>query len=59
MHGTIKVVDSVADRFAQVVGGALARCTASEPGERGFFLFLSGGPTARRPTAAGPGDRTR
>jgi 6-phosphogluconolactonase len=48
MHGTIEVVDSVADRFAQVVGGALARGTVSEPGPSGgFSLFLSGGPTAK------------
>jgi 6-phosphogluconolactonase len=48
MYGTIEVVDSVADRFAEVVGDALARGTASEPGRNGgFSLFLSGGPTAK------------
>ncbi len=61
MFGTIEVVDSVADRFAEVVGDALARGTESEPGPGGgFSLFLSGGPTARKAyerlaeVAAGP-----
>ena len=48
MHGTVEVVDSVADRFAEVVGAALARGTAAAPEHnRGFSLFLSGGPTAK------------
>ncbi len=48
MQGTVEVVDSVADRFAEVVGQALARgTTAGSGGDGGFSLFLSGGPTAR------------
>ena len=48
MQGTVEVVDSVADRFAEVVGQALARGTAAgSAGDAGFSLFLSGGPTAR------------
>jgi 6-phosphogluconolactonase len=48
MQGTVEVVDSVADRFAEVVGQTLARgTTATSAGDAGFSLFLSGGPTAR------------
>ncbi len=63
MEGTIRVVDSVADAFAEMVGEVLAQETA--PGkheESGFSLFLSGGPTAgeaykRLARLTGPGTR--
>jgi 6-phosphogluconolactonase len=47
MNGTVEVVDSVADRFADVVGDVLARGTTGGAGGEGFSLFLSGGPTAK------------
>lgn len=60
MNGTVEVVASVADRFAEVVGEALARGTVGAEGDRGFSLFLSGGPTAQKAyerlaQVAGPG----
>lgn len=64
MNGTVEIVTSVADRFAEVVGNALARGTAEAVGDRGFSLFLSGGPTARKAyqrlaQATGPGASAR
>jgi 6-phosphogluconolactonase len=60
MNGTVEVVASVADRFAEVVSEALARGTAGTTGDSGVSLFLSGGPTAqqayeRLAQVAGPG----
>jgi 6-phosphogluconolactonase len=60
LNGTVEVVASVADRFAEVVSEALARGTAAAPADRGVSLFLSGGPTARAAyerlaQVAGPG----
>ncbi|HEX3565414.1 MAG TPA: 6-phosphogluconolactonase [Acidimicrobiales bacterium] len=48
MNGTVEVVGSVADRFAEVVSEVLARGTAGAAGDRGVSLFLSGGPTAQK-----------
>ena len=60
MNGTLEVVDSVVDRFAEVVSDVLARGTTGGAGDEGFSLFLSGGPTARTAyeqlaRATGPG----
>ena len=50
MNGTVTVVSSVADAFADLVGARLARKR-----DRPYSLFLSGGETARgRPTSAWP-----
>jgi 6-phosphogluconolactonase len=50
VNGTVEVVDSVADRFAEVVGDVLARGTTGKARARddGFSLFLSGGSTAKQ-----------
>jgi 6-phosphogluconolactonase len=60
MNGTVEVVDSVVDRFAEVVSDVLARGTTGGARDEGFSLFLSGGPTAKAAyeqlaRAAGPG----
>jgi 6-phosphogluconolactonase len=60
MNGTVEVVDSVADRFAEVVSDVLAQGTTGGAGDEGFSLFLSGGPTAKTAyeqlaRASGPG----
>jgi 6-phosphogluconolactonase len=60
LYGTVEVVESVADRFAQVVSEVLARGTTGAAGTSGFSLFLSGGPTAKQAyerlaQVAGPG----
>jgi 6-phosphogluconolactonase len=60
MKGTVELVASVADRFAEVVSEALARGTGAAAPDRGVSLFLSGGPTAkvayeRLAQVAGPG----